>query len=66
MNDHTLAGLARLRLGLILALFGAFSPSNWSQGNLGGFTGHVTDPRGTGVPEASVRVTNLDTDEERR
>ena len=38
---------------------------SWGQGNLGGLTGHVTDPSGAAAPEASVKVTNLDTGEER-
>ena len=65
MNDHTLAGLSGLRLGLILALLWAFPPSSWFQGNLGRLIGHVTEPSGAGKLEASVRVTNLDTSEER-
>jgi len=53
------------RLGLwpllLVTLVWAFPTLGWCQGSLGGLTGHITDPSGAAVPEAAVRVTNLDT-----
>ena len=65
MKDLRITG----RLGLWFLLLGAlswvFPASGWCQGSLGGLTGHVADPSGAAVPEVSVKVTNLDTGEER-
>jgi len=53
------------RLGLwpllLVTLVWVFPTLGWCQGSLGGLTGHITDPSGAAVPEAAVRVTNLDT-----
>jgi Carboxypeptidase regulatory-like domain len=33
----------------------------WSQANLGGLTGHITDVSGAAIPDAAVKLINLDT-----
>jgi hypothetical protein len=33
----------------------------WAQGNLGGLTGHITDPSGAVIPDAALKLTNMDT-----
>jgi hypothetical protein len=33
----------------------------WAQGNLGGLTGHIADPSGALIPDAAIKVNNLDT-----
>src|SRR2546430_722638 len=54
-----------LQAVLLLVLVWSCPTRGWCQGNLGGLTGHVTDPSGAAAPEASVKVANLDTGEER-
>src|SRR5258707_1038337 len=49
------SGLSGLRFWLTIAVILAFCMPAWSQGNLGGLTGHVTDPSGAAAPGASGR-----------
>src|SRR3979490_1368963 len=65
MKDLHSASQLGLRVLLLLILICGFPTWSWCQGNLGGLTGHVTDPSGAGAPEVSIRLTNLDTGEER-
>ena len=65
MKDLHIARRWRLRALLLVMLASAYPTRVWCQGNLGGVTGHITDPSGALTPEVSVRVANLDTGEER-
>src|SRR5947199_987595 len=39
----------------------AMSLHAWGQGSFGGLTGNITDQSGAAIPEASIKVTNLNT-----
>ena len=65
MRDLRSAGRFVLRVVLLAILAWECPTRGWCQGNLGGLTGHVTDPSGAGAPEVSIKLTNLDTGEER-
>ena len=46
---------------LTIVVLMASSLGLWAQGNLGGLTGHITDPSGAVIPDAALKLTNMDT-----
>ena len=65
MQDYRASRRLALRPLFLTVLICGFSMPTWCQGNLGGLTGHVIDPTRAIAPDVSVKVTNLDTGEER-
>jgi hypothetical protein len=65
MKDLHSAGGFGLRLLLVVTLIWAFPILSWSQGSLGGLTGHVTDASGAVVAGVSIKITNLQSGEVR-